>query len=320
MIYNDLEGYASVAFHLGITGGYALLLQHLITFCRVVEEGSFTRAAQVQNMTQPSVTKQIGALEDHLQIQLFTRQGKQVHLTPAGELVYGYARQITHLVGRCESAVLELRSPGGGHVTVGCVHTIGLFTLPDLLAQFAREHPRIKINVKTGNNVETVTMLLHGEVDLGLTTTPQVHERLESRPLFQDPLLVVASPQFAAGLPRQLTLADLARQPVVAYVRGARFRITTDLLLEQAGIAPNVVMEFDNHEAIKSMVSLGFGIALEPASAVHHDIAAGRLVALAVEGFPDTSRTASLLLRRDERRSPAVQDFIRLLESRFRQE
>lgn len=294
-----------------------MLLQHLTTFCRVVEEGSFTRAAQVQNMTQPSVTKQIGSLEDHLQMQLFTRQGKQVHLTPAGELVYGYARQITHLVGQCEGAVHELRSPGSGHVTVGCVHTIGLFTLPDLLAEFAREHLRIKLNVKTGNNIETITMLLHGEVDLGLTTTPQLHERIESRPLFQDPLLVVASPEYAAGLPSPLDLATLAKQPMIAYVRGARFRITTDLVLEQIGISPNVVMEFDNHEAIKTMVQLGFGVALEPASAVEGDVAAGRLVTLEVPDLPDGSRTTSLILRRDERRSPAVKQFIQLLERRY---
>jgi DNA-binding transcriptional LysR family regulator len=294
-----------------------MLLQHLITFCRVVEEGSFTRAAQVQNLTQPSVTKQIGALEDHLQMQLFTRQGKQVHLTPAGELVYGYARQITHLIGVCESAVREMRSPGSGHVTVGCVHTIGLFTLPDLLAAFAREHPRVKINVKTGNNQETVNLLLHGEVDLGVTTTPQVHERIESRPLFEDPLVVVASPEYAAKLPVGLTLSDLARQPMIAYVRGARFRITVDLLLEQVGISPNVIMEFDHHEAIKTMVRLGFGVALMPASAVTKDLEAHELLALSVPDLPKSSRTTALILRRDERLSPAVAAFVQLLEQRF---
>jgi DNA-binding transcriptional LysR family regulator len=294
-----------------------MLLQHLITFCRVVEEGSFTRAAQALNLTQPSVTKQVGALEDHLQIQLFARQGKQVHLTPAGDLVYGYAQRIAHLVGQCQSAVQELRSPGSGHITVGCVHTIGLFTLPDLLAEFAREHPRLKINVKTGNNMDTVTMLLHGEVDLGLITTPHVHERLESRPLFEDPLLVVASPEYAANLPAALSFSDLAQQPMIAYVRGARFRITTDQVLEQVGISPHVVMEFDNHEAIKTMVRLGFGVALEPASAVLKDLQSHELVALNVPGLPDSSRTTSVILRRDERRPPAVEAFIRLLERRY---
>lgn len=293
-----------------------MLLQHLYTFCKVVEAGSFTRAAQALNLTQPSVTKQIGALEDHLRVSLFTRQGKQVHLTPAGELVYGYARQITHLVAGCESAVSELRSPGGGQVAIGCVHTIGMFTLPDLLAEFARQYPRVKLNVRTGNNVDAINMLLHGEVDICLTTTPQVHERLESHPLFEDPLLVVASPEYAHGLPQQMSLEELAGLPMIAYVRGARFRTTTDMLLEQVGVTPNVVMEFDNHEAIKTMVRLGFGVALEPASAVAFDLEQGRLVVLSVDGLPNSSRTTSLVLRRDEVRPPAVEAFIRLLQAR----
>lgn len=295
----------------------AVLLQHLITFCRVVEEGSFTRAAQVQNLTQPSVTKQVAALEDHLQVQLFTRHGKQIHLTPVGDLVYEYARQIVHLVGQCEGAVRELRSPGSGHVTVGCVHTIGLFTLPDLLAEFAREHPLVKINVKTGNNIETVTMLLHGEVDVGLITTPQVHERLQAVPLYEDPLVVVSSAEYATGLSPTLSRNELARQPMIAFMRGARFRITTDQLLEQMGISPNVVMEFDNHEAIKTMVRLGFGVALEPISAVRKELESGELVRLNVPDLPHSSRTTSLILRRDERRSPAVNAFLQILERRF---
>lgn len=295
-----------------------MLLQHLITFCRVVEEGSFTRAAQSLNLTQPSVTKQVGSLEDHLQSQLFTRAGKQVHLTPEGDLVYQYARQIAHLVKVCEAAVQELKTPGSGHVTLGCVHTIGLFTLPDLLAEYAREHPLVKLNVKTGNNAETVTMLLHGEVDLGLITTPHVHERLESRPLYEDSLLVVAGPEHARNLPPTLTLEELTEQPMIAYVKGARFRISTDQLLDQVGISPNVVMEFDNHEAIKTMVRLGFGLALEPASAVQKDIANGDLVSIKVPALPHSSRTTALILRRDERRSPAVESFISLLEQRFK--
>jgi len=294
-----------------------LLLQQLTTFCRVVEEGSFTKAAHAQNMTQPSVTKQIGALEDHLQVQLFTRHGKQVHLTPAGQLVYDYARQIQHLVAQCEAAVLEMRSPGSGHITLGCVHTIGLFTLPDLLAEYAREHPKVKINVRTGNNFETVNLLLHGEVDIGLVTMPQVHERLESIPLFADPLLVVASPEYAKKLPPVVSLEELARQPMIAYVRGAKFRMSTDRVLEQAGISPNVIMEFDNHEAIKTMVRLGFGVALEPASALTRDLESGELVALNVPDLPNCTRTTSLILRRDERRSQAVEAFIDLLKRHY---
>jgi DNA-binding transcriptional LysR family regulator len=292
-------------------------MQHLATFCRVVEEGSFTKAAQAQNMTQPSVTKQVGALEEHLGVQLFTRAAKQVRLTPAGQMVYDYAREILQMVVKCERAVTELKQPGSGHVTLACVHTIGLFTLPDLLAEYARAWPHVRINVRTGSINETINMVLQGEVDLGLLTSPVVHERLESRPLFEDPLVVVAAPAFAAKLPEEVTLATLAQQPLIAYVRGSRFRTATEQLLEQAGIKPEVVMEFDTHDAIKTMVGLGFGLAVAPRSVVAKDMARGDLVTLNVPSLPASSRTASLILRRDEIRPPAVATFLSLLDAHF---
>lgn len=297
-----------------------MLLQHLITFCRVVQEGSFTRAAQVLNLTQPSVTKQIGALEDHLGTELFSRQGKQVHLTPAGEIAYDYARQISHMVTQCETAIDELRSPGAGVVRIGSVGLIGLVTLPGLLADFAQEYPLVRFNVRTGNNQETVSMLLHGEVDLALVTTPVIDDRLDSRRLFDDPLLLVAAPGNRVGVGREIELADLGRLPMVAYSKGSKFRNFTDQMLSQLGISPNVVMEFDNHESVKMMVRLGFGVALEPESVVRADIDEGNLMAVKVQRMPVISRATTLILRRGERRSQTVEAFINLLERQLKRD
>jgi DNA-binding transcriptional LysR family regulator len=128
---------------------------------------------------------------------------------------------------------------------------------------------------------------------------------------------VVASPEYAHRLPATLSLSDLALQPMIAYIKGARFRNTTDQLLEEVGVSPNVAMEFDTHDAIKAMVRLGFGVALEPASAVAHDLAEGHLVRLVVPELKYSSRTTSLILRRDERRSPVVETFITMLGKRY---
>jgi DNA-binding transcriptional LysR family regulator len=295
-----------------------MLLQHLITFSRVVEEGSFTRAAQLLNLTQPSVTKQIAALEDHLGAELFSRQGKQVHVTPAGEIVYEYARQVTHLVRQCEGAVAELKSPGAGHIRVGCVGLIGLVTLPDLLADFAAQYPLARFSVKTGNNQETAAMLLHGEVDLALVTTPIMDDRLEVRRLFDDPLVLVLSPGNRLGIQPHLTLSDLAHVPMVTYRKGTRFRAFVDQALGQMGVSPNVTMEFDNHEAVVKMARLGFGVAISPISAVREDLNEGRLVQVSVENMPSIGRTTSLILRRGERRLRLIERFIAFLEERLK--
>lgn len=294
-----------------------MLLQHLLTFCKVVETGSFTRAAQVLNLSQPSVTKHVGSLEGYLGVQLLDREGKRVHLTPAGELVYAYAKRIQQAVTECVAAVQSLRNPEAGSVTVGCVHTIGLYTLPDLLAGFAREFPHVRLMVKTARMQETLTLLLQHEIDIGLVTAPVTHERVTCVPLYEDPVVVVGAPEPRFPMPASVGLEDLGRLPIIGYQRGTRYRAFVDAALEGLGIQPNVVMEFDSHEAAKAMAALGLGLAVVPASTVRRDLQEGKLVAVAVTGLPKISRTTAMILRREGRLAPAAQNLARYMARRF---
>ncbi|MFO7173305.1 MAG: LysR family transcriptional regulator [Bacillota bacterium] len=294
-----------------------MLLQHLITFCKVVETGSFTRAAEALHLSQPSVTKHISSLEHHLGVVLLDRDGKRVHLTPAGELVYDYARRIAQQVAECQAAVQALRDPRAGMVTVGCVHTIGLYVLPDLLLAFAREYPQVRLIVKTSRMQETLRLLLQHEIDLGLVTAPVTHERVSCTPLYEDPVLVVGSPRLRSQLPPEMTAADLARVPVIGFQRGTRYRTFLDSELEKRGIHLSVVMEFDSHEAVRTMAALGLGLALAPASTVRRDLQEGTLVEVPVRDFPRISRTTCLILRRDGRLPPAAANLARFIARHF---
>src|SRR5690606_8619994 len=102
---------------------------------------SFTQAAQDLNLSQPAVTKQVKALEQELGTRLLMRRGRQLRLTPAGEILYPYAKRTIHTPQECRDALHNLQAPGRGRLAIGTVPTIALFTLPDLLAQFAQEHP-----------------------------------------------------------------------------------------------------------------------------------------------------------------------------------
>ncbi|MHB9146356.1 MAG: LysR family transcriptional regulator [Symbiobacteriia bacterium] len=292
-----------------------MLLQHLETFCRVVEEGGVTAAAQSLNMSQPAVTKQLRSLEDVMKSKLLERKGRRPRLTPAGELVYDYAKRIQHLLRECRTGVEALEQPGKGLVTIGAVLTLALFTLPDLLADYTRRHPLVKVHVKTGTILQTVQMLLRGEIDLGFSTSPVNHDEVECIPLFRDPVVVISAPQ--AKLPKQLAVAHLNRLPMISFQKASKFRAFLDHMLEQYGIRPQITMEFDSHEAVKTMVGLGFGVAMIPYSSVRDDLAQGRLMALGVEGLPEISRMTSLLLRRERSQQPAVAAFIELTRRRF---
>lgn len=284
-----------------------VVLQHLETFCRVVEEESFTRAAEGLGFSQPTVTKQVRGLEESLGHALLERGQRKLRLTPAGEIVYDYARQIINSARECRSALEGIDRPGQGDLRIGAIFTIALFTLPPVLEEFRRAHPRVTIHVRTGANNQILSLLLHNEVDVGLTAFPLSHPQVRTTPLFEDPVLLVAGSGSQWAATSTITPLQMAEIPMVSYQRMSQFRGFVDANFEAAGIRPNVVMEFDTHEMVKTMVQLGLGVAMIPESAVKEDLREGRLVKLTIQGFPTLTRVTSMLVRQGRHETWAMQ-------------
>ncbi|MDI3298012.1 MAG: LysR family transcriptional regulator [Bacillota bacterium] len=294
-----------------------LLLQHLLTFRQVVERRSFTAAAEALHFTQSTVTRQVAALEREFGAQLIDRGGAHPHLTEAGQLVYECAVRVAENLEECRQRVRELETPGHGLVAVGCVETLVPTTLAELLQLYTGRYPEVRVQVLIAAIQETVNRLLNREIDVALLTTPVNDPRIESYPLFDDPILFVAQPRLARQLPEPLGVEELPRLPLITHKAGSRFRALVDSAMEALGILPRVVMEFDSHEAVRVMAELGLGVGLLPASTVEDAIAAGRLVRLQVAGFPELSRTTTIALLRQRRQSAAVRAFVRTVLERY---
>jgi len=290
-----------------------VLYQYFETFCRVVDEGSFTKAAESLGFSQPTVTKQVRALEEIMGETLLHRGQRELQLTPAGEIVYNHARRILRTVRDCQSAIRALREPGHGDLSIGAVGTIALFTLPPVLEAYRQEHPQVTLHVRTGTNQQILSLVLHHETDVGLTTVPLSHPQVSTIPLFNDRVLLVASPKSRWASKKTVTPVEVSQLPMISYQRHSQFQGFVQANFEGAGISPRVVMEFDSHEAVKTMVQLGLGVAMVPESAVRDDLLAGRLVELTIQGFPQLSRTTSLITRQDRHETPAMTSFRRLL-------
>lgn len=295
-----------------------MLLQQLITFARVVELGSFTRAGELLNLSQPAVTRQVAALEDEFGAPLLERSGRGIAVTPAGQVVYRYARRMASLAERARMDVLSLSHPERGQVSVAAVTTVGLFTLPTLLAGFRDRYPQVRFQVWSGRTDGVLDRLLEGHADVGLLSAPIAHPRLECIPLFDDPVVLVASPEVARALPDPLPLEQLAELDIILYQAPSRFRTLVEAAFEAAGAYPHIAMEFDSHEAVRSAALAGYGVAILPFEAVQEEIADGRLVRLAVAGLPEIKRTTCLVQRRAATAVPAVENFVRLTLDHYR--
>lgn len=296
-----------------------MLLRHLQTFAQIVDLGSITAAAERLHLSQPAVSRQLKSLESDLGTRLCERRGHSVVPTQAGEIVYGYAQRVQSLERELHRQLASVSSPEAGDLTVACVDTIAIYTLPDLLAPFAHNHPAVRVRVRTGPIRLTVDRLLAHEADVALTTVPVQSPRVTCRPLFDDPVALVATPEFAAHLPDEIEAMDLEQLPVIAYELGTHFRSFVDAALEERGIHPRVTMEFDGHEAVREVVGHGLGVAFVPESTVRADVSHGRLRRLQIRGIPDLRRTTCLLVPRDITPSPTAELFLSAVLARFPQ-
>lgn len=274
-----------------------MILQHLITFSRVVETGGFARAGALVGLSQPAVTRQVAALEADLGTALLDRSSRQFHLTPAGEMVYERARRLAQSVAELKEAVEDLTHPERGRIAIGAVTTVGLGLLPPILSEFTRQYPGVRLQVKAGRTQDTLVRLLEGEIEMAVVPTPITHPRLRSIPLRKDRVVLVCAPEKRGSLPDPLPLEMLGQIDMISFQAPSRFRTFVDAILEQHGVYPNVTMEFDSHEAVRMMVEAGFGVAMLPQSAVEQDLAEGRVVEVKVEGLSVIARNTCLVLR-----------------------
>lgn len=281
------------------------MLRTLETFCTVVAAGSLSEAAERVHLSQPAVSKQIRALEAELGVPLFVRGSRGVDLTPVGRQVHRMAVRAVAAMDGCRRIALAYRDPGQGRLVVAAGLTLTLFTLPPVIQAFRVRLPAVHLDVVTCDSRAALARLLAFEADVALVTSPAAHPEVQAFSLFVDPLVVVG----AAGTRLPRLVRELGGVRLISFRGGSGLRQYVDQVLEGHGVQPEVVMEFDSIEAIKTMVGLDLGLALLPWSAVREDMAAGRLMAARPADWPDAGRTVTLLRRRAGLRTGPVGPF-----------
>ena len=241
----------------------SLNLDQLRAFIEVVERGSFTAAAKELNLTQPAVTHQVQELERRFQVSLVERFGKRAYLTQAGEKLIEHARSLLDEDSRTHVAMRRFGDGWLGRVRVGTSMTVLMYVLPPILRQLKTDHPQLEINLKTGLTTTTLQMLKTNALDLGLCALPIEDPAFETVPLFNDELVAIL-PAALGQVPKKVTPAFLAQCPLVLGSENSALRRTIADWLALAGPPPRPLMEFDNVEAMKSIVAVGLGASIVP--------------------------------------------------------
>ena len=241
----------------------SLNLDQLRAFVEVVERGSFTAAAKELNLTQPAVTHQVQELERRFQVALVERFGKRAYLTQAGEKLIEHARNLLDEDSRAHVAMRRFGDGWLGRVRVGTSMTVLMYVLPPILRQLKTDHPQLEISLKAGLTTTTLQMLKTNALDLGVCALPIEDPAFETVPLFNDELVAIL-PAALGQVPKKVTPAFLSQCPLILGSQNSALRRTIADWLALAGPPPRPLMEFDNVEAMKSVVAVGLGASIVP--------------------------------------------------------
>ena len=277
-------------------------LSQLRSFRLVAEQRSFSKAATILHLTQPAVTQQIKNLEIELGEILFERSGRQPSLTQAGEALLTYAQQILNLAGTATETIRQF-SRIRGRLTIGAGTTNTSFRLPQILQTYRRSYPQVEIRIRNGDSELISRLVWENSVDLGLITTINPDLHLQSIPLFEDRIFLVAP----TGHPQSLSPAELAGESLILFRSGSGFRRFLEDHFQASRFTPQVIMELESMEAIIRMVASGLGLAFLPEVAVHGELERGELVRVRIEGWPKLARQTFLIYRRDNHLSWPVE-------------
>lgn len=268
-------------------------LAHLRTFLLVAEGGSFTGAASGVLRTQPTVSRQIRALEGALGVALFRRVGRRAVLTEAGVRLADYARRTFALLDEARAAVAADGASAARRLRIGAGGMPSQYLLPPLLEALSARVPGLHVSLSTHHPERVAEGLVRGDLDVGLVTRPVRARGLVLEDVGEDEAVAIAGRSHPWARRRgRLSLAAFDGQPFILYDRGTG---TSRRILGQfarAGVALDVRMEVGYVEAMKEMVRIGLGVSLVPAWVVAREVAAGEIAAVRLSGGGPARRWA----------------------------
>ncbi len=291
-------------------------LRNIMTFLKIAETGSFTRAAAQLGYNQSTVTVQIQQLEQELDVLLFDRVGRHINLTEKGYEFLGYANEIARAAAKAKSIAQKDRE-AVGRIRAGIVEEMLTPTFTQMLKLYYTRFPGVEIDLRTGYATDLLEDLKAGELDVAFIVDHVIEGdefvRAWER---RDRAVFVTRP---ANLPvsgTPLSLEGLCAQHLVLPTRGTGFRDLLEQVAAEAGLRLAPAVSIDNLATVKQLLDVGNVVALLPEFAVHDELADGTLQILAVD-CPELRLRSQMLYHRNKYVSPAMQELIDLM-SRYR--
>lgn len=233
-------------------------------FEAVAMHSSFTKAAEATFTVQSNVTARIRSLEEEFGAPLFQRNARKVSLTPAGEVLMHYSKQIAHLVEEAKQGI-QSADVLTGNLKIGCIETTMVLKAPDLLKQFAELHPSVELEFKSAMRADLIKDVLNYKLDAAFISAPISMSELRYEPISEEQLIILAPKETAS-------LKSVVNQPgmikIIVFDQGCVFRARLEAWLSAQGIAQYKPIIVNSLDGVINFVEAGLGISMLPAEII----------------------------------------------------
>lgn len=282
-------------------------LSDLRIFAAVVREGGVTRAAERLHRVQSNVTTRIRQLEEDIGVALFVRQGKRLHLAPAGRVLLAYADRLLSLADEARNAVQDAKPRGT--FRLGAMESTAAVRLPGPLSEYHRRHPSVVLELRTGNPQVLASAILAGDLDAALVAEPIANEPFEKTLAFEEELVIVA----AANHPPIGKKGNSLPPTIIVFEHGCPHRKRLEDWYSKRNEMPERMIELASYHAMLGCVVVGMGVALIPKS-VLTTFPDRRLLSIHPLGRTE-NRARTVLIWRKGAGSPNVQALKEILQT-----
>ncbi len=284
-------------------------------FCDVVLLGSFSRAAANNNVTQSSVSQSIKHLEHGLGEVLIDRKHRPWKLTPEGKIFYQGCQKIVEQYYALEAEVKGFHDRVTSIVRVASIYSAGLLHMKQFVSEFTQQNPGVNIHLEYLPPNRIYESILSEEIDIGILSFPKSNRNINVIPWHFEPMVIAVHPQHRLAVKKQIAISEIAHEKFIGFDKNLVIRKEIDRFLKRNRVEVEVVLEFDNIEAIKRAVEIASGISILPRPTLDKELETGTLKS--VPFLPKKLvRPLGIIHLKGKTLNVAVGKFIALLKSR----
>lgn len=241
-------------------------IQDLKSFMEVAVHKSFTKAAEHSYLTQPSLSKAVKKIEEELQVKLFDRSTRHLHLTDAGKIVYQQGQKVLATLSELNVLLDELRDIASGQIKIGVPPLIGTLFFPKIAGSFHKQYPNVTLDLVEYGAKLIGKLVEDGEIDLGIVVLPANEDKFNIYPFIQDEFVLYLNENHKLAKKNAVSLNELKDEKFIIFSEEFTLHDYVKQACKEAGFTPAISYQSSQWDLIIELVSSNLGITLLPRS------------------------------------------------------